>query len=353
MKSAPIAIDLFAGCGGITEGLKQAGFSVVVANEIQHHAAMTYAFNHPETKVLEKDIRNVEIAEIMDIAGSFPFLVAGGPPCQGFSMAGRRNPRDPRNELPAQFVKMIQGLEPKFFLMENVPGMLSMDKGRIMEGLQKSFEEAGYFVTKRIFNAADFGIPQLRKRVFIFGCKRGNHDINSMKYAKMKTPNIEEAIGDLDFLGPGEKSARYLCQPKTPYQTKMRNGTNQLFNHDAPKHSATVVTRFSKLKPGQTQKDLKASFRTKKMVLYRFRREDIARTITTLPEDFVHYSQPRILTVREFARLQSFQDSYIFFGPKATGGLGRKKDCPQYSQVANAVPPLLMREVGKWITSLN
>lgn len=344
-----VACDFFAGAGGLSDGLRQAGIRVAVANEINKCAAMTYRYNHPNTKMIEKSIKEVKAREVFDAVGTKIFLVAGGPPCQGVSLAGRRDINDPRNLMFKEFIRMVGRLEPRFFLMENVVGLLSMNNGKLIGSIEKSFDDAGYYVSKRILNAADFGVPQNRRRIVVFGCKKGKHDINSMLISKTRPLAMQYAIGDLDFLKAGESSTRYLKPPSTNYQVSMRGRMKILHNHEAPHHNRQTIKRFSALRQGQTVRDLPPSLRIRKIVMCRLKASLPARTVTTLPDDYIHYRRDRILTVREMARLQSFSDSYVFLGPKSTGGLRRKKDCPQYTQVGNAVPPLMAKTIGKWI----
>ena len=352
MEKEYIACDFFSGAGGLSEGLKDAGIKVAVANEINKHAAMTYNFNHPNTFLFQKDIREIKSREVIDITGNDIFLVAGGPPCQGVSLAGRRDINDSRNSLFREFAMVVGKLEPRFFLMENVVGLLSMNKGRLIESIEKLFNEIGYNVSKRVFNSVDFGVPQNRRRLFLFGSRKDKDDINSMHAKKTEIITTWDAISDLDFLKSGEFTQNYMKPPLTNYQKEMRKNSKVLYNHKAPKHNKSTMRRFSMLREGQSIKDLPQHIRIKKRVMYKLRKSEPSRTITTLPDDYVHYNQNRILTVREMSRLQSFKDSYVFFGPKSTGGLKRKIDCPQYTQVGNAVPPFMGKGISEWILSI-
>jgi len=348
----PKAIDFFAGAGGLSEGLKRAGFEVVLANEINADAASTYASNHPETRMLVKDIRKITVGEIMDLIGEKPDLIAGGPPCQGFSTNGRRQPNDPRNMMIREFFLKVKGTRPNFFLMENVPGLLYMQGGRLLASLTKSFEKIGYSVTLEMLNAADFGVPQMRKRVFLLGSLCGKIDTSKLHVDLERKVTVAEAISDLDFVDAGESSNMHAKRPESAYQRQVRGGIRFLYNHEAARHNSVVTQRFSSLKPGQSSQDLPLKLRTKKRVLFRLDGSKPCRTVTTLPDDYIHYSLNRTLTVREYARLQSFNDSYVFLGPKTTGGESRKFGTPQFTQVANAIPPLLAQAVCKEILKL-
>ncbi|AJF62205.1 MAG: Cytosine-specific methyltransferase [archaeon GW2011_AR20] len=345
----PVAIDFFAGAGGLSEGFKQAGFRIAVANEINKDAAATYSLNHPDTKVLIGDIHNIKSRDIIKIVGRKPDIIIGGPPCQGFSLAGKRNKNDSRNFLFKEFIKKIKEIKPKFFLMENVTGIISFNKGKTIAEIEDSLKKSGYTVSKIILNAADFGVPQVRRRLFIFGALKSNININEIKVWKNKAITTKEAICDLDFLGVGESSNHYKKSPSNKYQAIMRIKNNKLHNHTSSRHNKMTIKRFSMLKPGHTMKEIPAYFKTKKRTLLRIEESKPINTITTIPDDYIHYSLNRTLTVRECARLQSFPDSYVFLGSRTTGGKRRVFECPQYTQVGNAVPPILAKVVGEWI----
>ncbi len=344
------AVDLFAGAGGLSEGLREAGFDIVLANERQWDAALTYRRNHPETRMIEGDIVQVGDSEVIPAAKGEIDLIAAGPPCQGFSMAGRRDINDKRNSLFKELVKIVKEVQPKFFLMENVKGILSMDGGRVIDAIEAAFRKEQYSVKTCVLNSVWFGVPQYRERVFILGRKDGKAPTPPIEPEKSSAAfvTVKDAISDLDFLDYGESSTVYKKEPESHYQKAMREKTGKfdLRNHEAPNHTKKVRDRFAQFKEGQTMQDIPEEWRTKKMVVYRFDSKRPSRTLTTLPDDYIHYSRNRIPTVREYARIQSFPDHYIFYGNKSTGGLRRRTDVPQYSQVGNAVPPLLAKAVG-------
>ena len=343
------AIDLFAGAGGLSEGINQAGINVLLANEINQDACLTYVYNHPKTIINQEDIRKVNGKSIKNIFGGID-VVAGGPPCQGFSLAGKRDPKDPRNKMFKEFHRVIKELKPNTFVMENVKGLLSFQKGEFVNKIVRHFENIGYNVTVNLLNASDFGVPQQRERVFIIGNVDGKISLDLVKKCKEKV-TTKQALSDLEFLNSGEEINEYKFKPQTNYQKLMRL-SNKLTNHKASNHSAAVIERFSKIKPGKGIKSLPLKYQTSKNVLFRLNPELPSRTVTTLPEDLIHYSKNRILTVREMARLQSFNDKYLFLGPRTTGGDRRKYSCPQYTQVGNAVPPILSKIVFSTINGL-
>ncbi len=341
------AIDIFAGAGGFSEGMKQAGINVVWANEINPDACLTYAYNHPNTILCQRDIRKVNPKEITKAVGEIG-IVAGGPPCQGFSTIGRRRIDDQRNFLFKEFHRVVHSLKPSFFVMENVKGLLSFQQGNFLSSIKQEFEKLGYKTELNLLNAAFFGVPQFRERLFLIGSLDHSLDVKIVKNGGPLV-SLESAISDLGFLLPGKESEEYRLKPKTEYQKKMRGNKKHLSNHKATRHNEKVISRFSMIKPGKDIKSLPQNQRTCKNIQFRTRAELPCRTLTTLPEDLIHYSLNRIFTVREMARVQSFHDGYPFLGPRTTGGQQRISSCPQYTQVGNAVPPLLSKGVFSFV----
>ena len=339
------AIDLFAGCGGLSLGLKNAGFDIILSNEINPDAAKTYKYNIDNNIIID-NISNVTNNKISKIIGQKKIdLITGGPPCQGFSMAGKRKIDDPRNYLFNEFVRVVNFVKPKFFIMENVKGLLTLNNGKAIKSIETEFKKIGYHTNTNIIKASDHGIPQHRERVFIVGSPYP-FELSLTKQLKV---SVKDAISDLSCLSSGESSSIYCTHPQTKFQKYMRGDNDTLHNHESPKHKQYIIDRFSKLKPGQDGSNLPRKYQTKKQILYRLDPNEPSKTITTLPDDYIHYSQDRILTVRETARLQSFPDYFKFLGKRTTGGSNRKQDVPQYSQVGNAVPPMLAKYIGKEI----
>lgn len=352
MEKINNAIDLYAGCGGLSLGLSNAGFNILYANEINEDASETYRYNLIEneghkTYLDVRSIADVTASEIKKFVGNQQIhLVAGGPPCQGFSMAGRRDIDDPRNKLFRYMLRIVKEINPPLFLMENVKGILSMNNGKVIKTIKEAFEEIGYEVKIEVLKASNFGVPQDRERVFIIGTRIGNGVLHPTPDTN-KPITIGEAIGDLSFLDVGETATNYKLPATSEYQKLMRKGSKNLANHESSQHNDKIIKRFSTLKPGQTSKDLPKEYQTKKIVLKRLSPDTPARTITTMPDDYVHYKKNRSLSVREMARLQSFPDTFIVKGKRTTGGKRRRVEVPQYSQIGNAVPPLLAEKVGK------
>lgn len=343
----PTVIDLFSGCGGMSLGLEKAGYDIVYANDLNDDALKTYRHNFPHVFVEQGDITKINPHDVAKkIKRNHVDVIVAGVPCQGFSTSGKRNPKDPRSKLFLQIIKFLNVFRPKIFVMENVSGLLSMEKGNLIKTITKHFSESGYHVTHRILSAAEFGVPQMRNRVFIVGSSKPLQENQIFpKPNTKKQITVKEAISDLAFLGLNDTSDSYLLKPKSVYQKKMRAKSKTLHNHESANHSPRVQKRFSKVPSGMDGRNALKISDTNKRDYYRLHPNKTSRTITTLPEDLIHYKKNRIPTVRELARLQSFPDSFVFCGPRTTGGKQRKFACPQYTQIGNAVPPLLSESV--------
>lgn len=351
MPQKRIAIDLFAGAGGASKGIELGGFSVLAANEINGHAAMTYRINHPDTVLFEKDVRKLSVAELHQISDETDLLFAG-PPCQGFSTAGMKKKGDSRNYLFQEAIRIVKGIRPRFVLVENVTGLMAERNKHILNAITNSLSDLEYEVSMRVLDASDFGVPQRRRRLLILGSTNREITLDSFKFSKPTPVNVMDALSDLSFLENGTAN-EYLLLPKTHYQRERRRGQDELLNHETSRHSRRVLKRFASLREGQTLKGNFSQNHLRKFYTFRLDRSAFAPTITTMPDDYVHYSIPRALTVREMARLQSFDDSYVFAGPRTTGGRQRRMSVPQYTQVGNSVPPLLLKGVTTWLSRCN
>lgn len=394
----PVVLDIFCGAGGMSEGFIQAGFDVAFASDINKDAKLTYMNRHNQlgykTKFSCEDIKNFSSEEFIRsfIGDTKVDVVCGGPPCQGFSLAGKREPNDPRNMLFKSYIQTIKNVRPSYFVMENVEGILSM-KFKVFEGISgiqylnktvpeilvNEFFAIGYKVNYMVLQANDYGVPQTRRRVFFLGHKIKT--IDKINYENLVTPplfpvrciekdiTVKDAIDDLAFLDSGHVKKVYPRRKNySQYQTDSINGrtptingttinSDVLSNHQASRHSKDVIDRFSLLEPGENSIQLKLRLSeaqwkehaTNKLRCQKIKSNEPSPTVLTLPDDLVHYSKNRIMTVREFARIQSFDDSFVFLGKRTTGGERRKVELPQYTQVGNAVPPLLARAVAKEI----
>lgn len=404
--------DVFAGCGGISLGLISAGWQGRFAIEKNSNAFETLKtnlvdgqkadFNWPEwlpkKAISTSDLLKTHSHNLDAFKGKIS-LLAGGPPCQGFSMAGRRTHSDPRNSLTEDYIKLVEKLQPRILLIENVRGFTLPFKKhgngdskdipystKVIERLEK----IGYKVFSELIDLSAYGVPQARKRFIIIAIRK---DDPAQKKLNGKTPfnilaasrqqflsskglpidkpvTVKQAIGDLEVTGKdliestdfdlkGYKQIVYKTQGgKSNFAKLMRKGTD--ISPDSlrlPKHKAETILQFQKIISTCTQgktlsKEDRKRLGIKKHALTPLHGDSPSATITTLPDDMVHYSEPRILTVRENARIQTFPDWFQFTGKYTTGGKDRKNECPRYTQVGNAVPPLFSEAIGEVLKGL-
>lgn len=381
-------IDLFAGCGGLSLGLHNShAWKGMFAIERSPDAFETLShnlvdkvahFNWPEwLKKTNHDIKDVlrkHYSELSALKGKVD-LVAGGPPCQGFSFAGRRREDDERNTLIHSYLDFIELVEPKMILFENVKGFkLGFRKEDRSRGIPYSevvlerLRQLGYADAQaHIIDFSMFGVPQERKRCIIFATQRGNSaeffdglDRDAAEFLKSKglksRQSLESAISDLMFSNgtipspdtKGFKAGIYSKRPKSHYQRLMRQKRNEYpDSHRFVNHSKVITEKFRQvIKQKLTSNQVRQLFNTKKCSTKLLKPELPTPTLTTLPDDYVHYYEPRILTVREYARIQSFPDWYLIKGKYTTGGSRRKDEVPRYSQLGNAIPPLFGELAG-------
>lgn len=341
-------IDLFAGVGGLSLGFEQAGFRVLIANEYDASIADSYKRNRVGTNMIVGDITKLPISEIFGNYKGKVDLVVGGPPCQGYSQKGqRRTINDPRNFLFRHFTEVVQVVQPQYFVMENVPNLLTAERGFFRQELEKIFNELGYTITAQILCSADFGVPQNRHRAFIVG-KFGGAKVE-IQNVKRKRTTIWEAISDLAYLnsGEGNEVSDYMKHPESEYQKMMRQDCDKVYNHIATNHSKIALERLEMIPPNGGKEHLPPEHITKSIFSGTWERmdaDDISVTITTrfdTPSSgkFTHPFLDRAITVREAARIQSFPDSFRFFGTKTS----------QMKQVGNAVPPLMAKAIAQAI----
>ena len=345
----PKVIDLFAGVGGLSLGFKQNGFDVVFANEYNKDIAKAYKLNNPETTVNDDDIRNLDFEKVfMPYSGQIT-VVVGGPPCQGFSQKGKRiGIKDERNFMFQQFVKVVEYVRPKYFVLENVPNILTAEHGFFKEQIIEMFSELGYDVKAKVLKAEQHGVPQTRRRAVFLG-KLGKNNMEIPDDTGERV-TVMEAIGDLPKLQSGEgadSAVKYETMPINKFQEEMRKNSKAIYNHCATTHSKTALERLKLITLTSTKEDLPPEHRTKSIhsgTWTRLKPDGYARTITTRFDtpasgQFTLPYQDRCVTVREAARLQSFPDDYIFYGNKTA----------QMLQVGNAVPPKLASSIAKTI----
>lgn len=341
-------IDLFAGVGGLSLGFSQAGFEIVYANEYDRSIADAYQKNHPKTKVDSTDIRNINFKKTFEPYKGKVDVVVGGPPCQGFSQKGKRiGLDDERNFMFQQFVKVVKIVQPEFFVLENVPNILSSENGYFKKEIIKMFNKLGYDVKAKILKAEKFGVPQTRRRAVFLG-RKGKLNFELPEGNNKKTM-VSDALGDLPILksGEGKEEQTYTSKPKNEFQKWVRRNSKIVSNHISTRHNKIALERLSLLPVNGTKEDLPAHHRTKSIhsgTWSRLKPDGFARTITTRFDtpssgQFTLPFQNRCITVREAARLQSFPDDFIFYGTKSS----------QMLQVGNAVPPLMAYEIAKAI----
>lgn len=389
-------IDLFAGCGGLSLGLYLAGWQGVFAIEKNPNAFKTLKYNLIENRhhfdwpewlsIEEHDINELiqdHNEDLKNLRGKVN-LVAGGPPCQGFSMAGKRMEDDVRNQLVFSYVKFIELVQPDMLLFENVKGFThAFKKTSQAEGIpysqivQEELEKLGYEVEGRVIDFSAFGVPQRRKRFILVGIRKApkgtakkfferleerKTDFLSSRGLSSKT-TVQEALSDLLMRHgvtntpdrPNFKSGMY-GPIQTKYQALMRKGvdaTKPAQSHSFAHHSKEKIERLQNLldryptrgKRIDGERRLEWGIRQRGLTV--LDPNGAAPTITNMPDDYLHYCEPRILTVRECARIQSFPDWYDFISKYTTGGKLRKVEVPRYSQVGNAIPPLFAEQAGE------
>lgn len=376
------AIDLFSGAGGLSLGLEAAGYDVLLANDIDHASGLTYKQNFPKHIFMEEDLRKLQAADVLRQAGLVRGeldLLAGGPPCQGFSIIGSRLVMDPRNDLFREFLRFGDEFRPRAMVMENVPGMATLAGGRILRHVVDGFNEIGYQVGFAELLAAQYGVPQMRWRMVFVAFRRDLGIPPNMGFPKPThgrrgigelVPNCtisqedtegfvctRDAIGDLPAIMAGEEGREYGGQPISQFQRAMRKGAGrELFNHYAPKLSVQTLARISALRAGQDWRDLpfdllpegmkRAKRKDHTRRYSRMTWEGVPRSIITRFRDpksgeYTHPEQHRTISIREAARIQSFPDRFAFEGSYSE----------QYDQVGNAVPPMFAEVIGREVAA--
>jgi DNA (cytosine-5)-methyltransferase 1 len=360
-------VDLFCGCGGLSLGFQLAGYQILAAYELDAWAAETYANNHAQTRLIQGDLRTVGNwrAALGPKDRGTPLIdgVIGGPPCQGFSLSGARDSSDPRNSLFQEFVRCVRELRPRFCLMENVPGLLSMklaDGQLAIDVIIRQLRYAGYKTCYRVLNAADYGVPQIRQRVFVIGLNTlAKLDPNRLfpqpQIGGDRWVTVDDAISDLPQIQAGEGGdvQNYLHPATTDYQRWARARSTVIRNHVAMRHTARLISRFKVIGHGQSIADVSLEHAARKrgnpaaksgkVFAHNNSRLHGSRPAPTVAANFqtnfVHPYQHRNFTAREAARLQSFPDDFVFAGKRTT--MSWEANLSQYQQIGNAVPPLL------------
>jgi len=338
-------IDLFSGVGGLSLGFVQTGFNIVLANEIDIDIAYSYKRNNPRVQMINADITSLDISSVFYNYREKTEVIIGGPPCQGFSQKGsRKTIHDERNYLFRYFSKVIEYVRPKYVVMENVPNILTAENGMFKREILNLFCSMGYTVDCKILDASEYGVPQHRKRA-IFLAKQGNRCC-FLPPPLNERVTIWDAISDLAFLDSGEGtfSQSYPLKPMSLYQLKLRENSHELYNHISTAHSKESIRKMDLIPPGKGKEVLPLRDLTKSIYSGTWSRmihTDQSVTITTRYDTpssgrFMHPFLNRCITSREAARLQSFPDTFIFYGPKSS----------QMKQIGNAVPPILSNAIA-------
>lgn len=384
-------LDLFAGAGGFSLGFEQSGCKVIGGVEIDRWASETFKYNHPEAIVCTHDISKLSDEQIQTMFKDVePNIIIGGPPCQGFSIANKQNgdPKDPRNSLFEHFVRFGRIFNPDYMVMENVPNLVkakTKSGERVIDIIVAELENLDYFVYHSILSAVDFGVPQIRRRLFVIASKTEmvnpfpspTHTTEKSDLFKQDlklTPTLWDAISDLPVLEAreGSEEMEYTNEPQNAFQVELKNGSSKVYNHKAMNHSKRMVERFKSMTSGQSVSDvpehLKPYKRNSDGVIsdrvydQNNRRMFPGKPCHTIPAsfyaNFVHPFSHRNFTAREGARIQTFPDTFVFKGKPtvvshkllAKEGREEEKFLCQYAQIGNAVPPMLSRAIAKHLT---
>ncbi|MDR0911983.1 MAG: DNA cytosine methyltransferase [Methanobrevibacter sp.] len=338
MENKPKVMDLFCGIGGFSKGFEMAGFDVVLGIDNWDPALETFKNNHENTKILNKDICEIDDEFYKEYSSNVDVIIAG-PPCQGFSMCGTRNINDSRNSLFREVIRAVKIVNPKIVVIENVVGLMSMKSPEgeyVKDIIHRELEQLGYDVENKILNADDYHVPQSRKRVFFIASKIGKVNFPKKNNTKI---NVLDALSNI----PNSDKNEYL-NPKNDFQKLMSNNAKIIYNHEAMNHNKNVLEKIKHVPQGGNWKDIPPE-------IYgdvgnhsnNYRRLNPNKPSITIKHAtksmIIHYDYDRVITAREAARLQSFPDSFIISGNKSD----------QHQQLANAVPPLLGFAIGKQI----
>ena len=339
-------IDLFSGAGGLSYGFQEAGFRVLLGIDNDQKALETFERNHKGAKSICGDITQVTYEkDIKPLIGDNEIdVIIGGPPCQGMSLSGPRRFDDPRNRLYLSYIRLVDEIKPKMFVIENVPGLVGLFEGKIKDSIIEKFCGLGYDVQYKILCASDYGVPQNRKRVVFVGKRADVKEEFRYPEAQGEIVTCRMALDDLPPLTEelGDEEMEYAAPAQNEYQAEMRKHSDKVRNHVAANHSDKVKKIISMVPAGGNYKSLPEEYRHTRnfhVAWTRFPDDSPAPTIDTGHRHHFHYKYNRVPTVRECARIQSFPDDFIFLGNKTQ----------QFRQVGNAVPPLMAKAIAEQV----
>jgi len=347
-------VDLFCGVGGLTLGLSNIKrFQTIFANDVDADMCNAYSINFPDTKIISETISSINFDKISEKQKID--VVIGGPPCQAYSTSGKRSLSDPRANLFKEYFRAIKSLNPNIFIYENVKGIFSFKKGKLVGEIKELFSSIGYDLNINLINAADYGVPQIRERVFVFGVKKGikfsipeKTHFNDSKETNYLT--VKDALSDLPRIKNNSSANFYLTKPKSQYQRLMRlNAPKKLMDHNSSKHGNNLTNFMRFLPEGGLKADIPEEYRPKSGYSNSYGRLWWKKPSTTVTRNFgtpssarcIHPKVDRALTTREGARLQSFPDWFQFYGSRAKKNL----------QIGNAVPPILAEKIAESLVS--
>ena len=340
-------LDLFCGAGGLSYGFEQTGFNAILGVDFNEQALDTYHKNHKNSQILCGDLTSCELKnEIVKIAKTNNVrAILGGPPCQGFSLKGKKlGMNDSRNFLFKEYLEIVRQVNPDFIVMENVKALTNKTNEYFLTQILTGLKSMGYFVNYQVLNAKDYGVPQSRERIFIIATKNKSFDFNTI--AKQPKVTVEQAISDLNFLESGEGAflQTYPTKPQSHYQQQMRQNSSLLYNHQATNHSSVALQKLAMIPPEGDKTSLPAHLKGRQKfdtTWGRLKWQSVSPTIDTrfdTPSNGCnsHPTLHRAITPREAARLQSFSDDFVFYGKKT-------EIC---KQIGNAVPPRLAYQIA-------
>ena len=342
-------VDLFCGAGGFSIGFEMAGFNSILAIDKWEQAIETYNYNRKNKIASTTDIYDYTDGMLNSLKKKNNIVgIIGGPPCQGFSMVGTRDAKDERNSLYLQYVRFVKIIKPQFFILENVRGLLNLKGGYFKDDIIDRFSKLGYNVCYKVLRASDYGVPQNRERVFFVGLRKDIYkdiffDFDKIEKKDMVTTKM--ALSDLPSLDRGEDFTKYRSEPLNDFQALMRKNSKKVENNEGTEHTKQTIDIIKKVPDGKCIRDISEELykvRNYNAAFKRMNSNAPSGTIDCGHRNYFHYEENRIPTVREAARIQSFPDNYIFTGNKST----------QYTQVGNAVPPLLALAIAKEIKKM-